>query len=125
MDVVLLHSGVTDSGEWDAVLPRIEAEGHRVLAPDLPGHGSQPLEPGEMSFADFVLALPFAEAAVVGTSLGGRAALETAQAAPERVTRLVVSGTNPFGWSEEVGRIGAEEEALFEAGDFDAAAELM
>jgi 3-oxoadipate enol-lactonase len=125
MDVVLLHSGLTDSGEWDGVRPRLEAAGHRALAPDLPGYGSRPMPPGELSLAEFVLGQPFERAAVVGTSFGGRAALEAALAAPERVERLVVIGSNPFGWGDEVQAVGAEEEALFEAGRFDDAAGLM
>ena len=32
---------------------------------------------------------------------------------------------NPFGWSEEVQTIGAQEDALFDQGRFDEAAELM
>jgi 3-oxoadipate enol-lactonase len=125
MDVVLLHSGLTDSGEWDGVRPTLEAAGHRVLAPDLPGYGSRPTPPGELSLADFVLGQPFERAAVVGTSFGGRAALEATLAAPERIERLVVIGSNPFGWSDEVAEVGAQEEELFEAGRYDDAAELM
>ena len=74
MDVVLIHSGVTDSGEWDAVRPLLEQR-HHVVAPDLPGYGSTPLTPGEHSLADSVLASFTGDAALVGTSFGGRAAL--------------------------------------------------
>lgn len=125
MDVVLLHSGLTDAGEWDGIRPRLEAAGHRVLAPDLPGYGSRPMPPGELSLGEFVLGLPFDRAALVGTSFGGRAALEAFVAAPERVERLVVIGSNPFGWNDELAAVGAQEEELFEAGRFDEAAELM
>ena len=51
--------------------------------------------------------------------------LEAALQAPERVAKLVLVSPNPFGWSEEVQAIAAQEEELFDAGDFDAAAELM
>ncbi len=120
-----MHSGVTDSGEWDAVRPLLERE-HRVVAPDMPGAGSQPLPPGEVSLADYVLA-SFAggPAALVGTSFGGRAVLETALAAPERVTKLVLIDANTFGWSEDVQKLQEQEESLVEAGRFDEAAELM
>ncbi len=124
MDVVLIHSGVTDSGEWDAVRPLLEQR-HHVVAPDLPGYGSTPLTPGEHSLADSVLASFTGDAALVGTSFGGRAALAAALAAPERVTKLVLVSANPFGWSEEVQTISAQENELFEAGRFDEAAELM
>jgi 3-oxoadipate enol-lactonase len=113
---VLLHSGVTDPREWDAVRPLLEPQ-HRVVTPDLWREGK---------LVDVVLdAIPGERAALVGTSFGGRGALEAASAAPARVEALVLVNTNPFGWSDAVRAIGAEEEALFEAGKFDAAATLM
>jgi 3-oxoadipate enol-lactonase len=124
MDVVLVHSGVTDSREWDAVRPLLEPE-HRVHTPTLPGYGDRPVEPGETSLADVVLEAGFERAALVGTSYGARAVLEAALEAPERVVSLVLVSPNPFGWSDEVRAIGKREEELFEAGELDAAAELM
>jgi 3-oxoadipate enol-lactonase len=124
MDVVLIHSGVTDSGEWDDVRPLLERD-HRVVTPELPGFGSMPLEPGEHSLAEHVLDAFGGRAALVGTSFGGRAVLEAALAAPERVARLVLIDANPFGWSEQVQRVQEQEDALFEAGRFEDAAELM
>jgi len=64
-------------------------------------------------------------AALVGTSFGGRAVLETALAAPDRVTHLVLVGANVFGWGEDVQRVQAQEEELFDAGRFGDAADLM
>jgi 3-oxoadipate enol-lactonase len=125
MDVLLVHSGVTDSGEWDGVRPALEAAGHRVLAPDVPGYGQQPEEPGEFSFGEWVLGHGFGRAALVGTSFGSRGVLEAALMAPERVAALVLVSPNPFGWGDDVQRVGAQEEELFEARRFDEAAELM
>jgi pimeloyl-ACP methyl ester carboxylesterase len=119
-----VHSGVTDSGEWDAVRPLL-ARKHDVATPDLPAFGSEPLRPGELSLADYVLGSFDGAAALVGTSFGGRAVLEAALAAPERVTKLVLIGANVFGWSEDVQRVQHEEEELFDEGRFDDAAELM
>lgn len=124
VDVVLIHSGVTDSGEWDAVRAVLERE-HLVFTPELPGFGTTPEQPGELSLADYVLGTFEGPAAVVGTSFGGRAALETALTAPERVTHLVLIGANPFGWSDDVQRVQQQEEELFEAGRRDDAADLM
>jgi 3-oxoadipate enol-lactonase len=124
MDIVLIHSGVTDCGEWDDVRPLLEHD-HRVVTPELPGFGSTPLEPGEHALADHVLDAFDGRAALVGTSFGGRAVLEAALAAPERVAKLVLIDANPFGWSEEVQQVQEQEDALFEAGRFDDAAELM
>ena len=125
IDLVLIHSGVTDSGEWDGVRPRLEAAGHRVLAPDLPGFGERPPDPAVRSLAEIVLAEPFERAVLVGTSHGARAVLEATLTTPERVERLVLISANPFGWDQEVQAVGEQEEALFEAGRFDEAATLM
>jgi len=101
------------------------AREHRVATPELPGYGSAPLVAGEVSLAEHVLASFDGAAALVGTSFGGRAVLEAALAAPERVTKLVLIGANIFGWSDGVQKVQAQEEALFEAGRFDEAADLM
>jgi 3-oxoadipate enol-lactonase len=124
MDVVLIHSGVTDSTEWDSVRAVLERE-HLVFTPELPGFGSTPEPAGEFSLADYVLGTFEGPAALVGTSFGGRAALETALAAPDRVTHLVLIGANTFGWSEDVRQIQQQEEALFDEGRRDDAADLM
>jgi 3-oxoadipate enol-lactonase len=119
-----VHSGVTDSGEWDAVRPLL-ARKHEVVTPDLPGFGAEPERPGELSLADYVLDSFDGAAALVGTSFGGRAVLEAAQAAPQRVSKLVLINANVFGWTEDVQRVQQDEEALFDEGRFDDAAELM
>jgi 3-oxoadipate enol-lactonase len=106
------------------VRPLLEHE-HLVFTPDLPGFGTTPDVAGELSLAEYVLSVFDGPAALVGTSLGGRAVLETALAAPERLTHLVLIGANPFGWSEDVQRVQAQEGELFEAGRLDEAADLM
>src|SRR5438552_1408626 len=113
VQIVLVHSGLTDSGEWDDMRPLLE-ERHRVVAPDLPGYGSTPLQPGEHSLAEYVLGAFDGEATLCGTSFGGRAGLEAAFAAPERVTKLVLVSANTFGWSDEVQALSAREEDLFD-----------
>jgi 3-oxoadipate enol-lactonase len=116
MDVVLVHSGVTDAREWDPVRALLEPA-HRTVTANL--WQSRPL-------VDIVLdAIPGERAALVGTSFGGRAALEAAASAPERVEALVVIGTNPFEWSDEVKAVAAQEEALYDEGRLDDAAEAM
>jgi pimeloyl-ACP methyl ester carboxylesterase len=95
------------------------------VTPDLPGFGSEPLRPAELSLADYVLGTFDGAAVLVGTSFGGRAVLEAALAAPERLTKLVLIGANVFGWSEDVQRVQHEEEEFFDEGRFDDAAQLM
>jgi len=106
------------------VRPLLERE-HRVVTPDLPGFGSEPLQPVEVSLAEHVLGSFDGAAALVGTSFGGRAVLEVALAAPERVTKLVLIDANIFGWAEDVQKVQTQEEALFDEARFDEAAELM
>jgi 3-oxoadipate enol-lactonase len=124
IDVVCIHSGVTDSGEWNGVRALLERE-HHVVTPELPGFGTTPIVPREVSLADVVLAAVDGAAALVGTSFGGRAVLEAALAAPQRVTHLVLIGANPFGWGEGVQKVQSGEEELFEAGHLEEAADLM
>ena len=37
---VLIHGAWHGGWCWEKVAPLLEARGHRVLAPDLPGHGA-------------------------------------------------------------------------------------
>lgn len=90
--VVCLH-GVTAWGGHFAGLAEGLADTHRVLAPDLLGHGSSSWEP-PWRIADHVTTLAAtldARPAVwLGHSFGARLALEVAAAMPERVHRLVL-----------------------------------
>ena len=92
--VVLLHGlGATNASFlptlWDL------AADHRVIAPDLPGHGasSAPLASYDARFFASWLRrlldqLEVPRAVLIGNSLGGRIALEAALAHPERVRGL-------------------------------------
>ena len=92
---VLVHGAWHGGWCWERVAPLLVAQGHRVLAPDLPGmgadtreHGSDPL--GE--WTDFVaeLATSAGEPVIlVGHSLGGVVISEVAERVPDAVRRLV------------------------------------
>lgn len=93
--VALLH-GLGGSGRWwDGVATALARE-HRVLVPELPGFGHQPLDPGfRLAEAADVMArwlerLGVAPAAVAGHSLGALVAMWTAVRRPEAVARLVL-----------------------------------
>jgi 3-oxoadipate enol-lactonase len=127
--VVLVHAGICDSGMWDAQWRSLPA-GRRVLRFDMRGFGRSPVPSVAYSHArDLIAAMDaaaIAEAALVGTSMGGRVALEVALAAPARVSALILVGSGLPGheWSAAVREYwGAEEEAI-ERGDLAAAAEV-
>ena len=114
--VVLLHGGLGAIGMFGEVLPLL-AQGRRVVAVDLQAHGrtadvDRPL--GYETMADDIGALiehlGFERADVMGYSLGGGVALQTAIRHPEAVRKLVVVST-PFrrdGWYPEV-LVGMEQ----------------
>jgi pimeloyl-ACP methyl ester carboxylesterase len=69
----------------------------------------------------------FERSALVGVSMGGRVALEVALAAPERVRALVLVGAGLPGhdWSEPMQAAWQEEESNLQAGDIDAAVDVV
>jgi pimeloyl-ACP methyl ester carboxylesterase len=102
---VLFIHGLGSSGyiEWRFNLESA-AERHRVYAPDLPGFGRSEkprARYGIPYFTRFIerymQARGLRSAAVVGTSLGGRIALELALEHPRRVSRLVLVNSLGFG----------------------------
>jgi pimeloyl-ACP methyl ester carboxylesterase len=121
-ELVLVHEGICDSRMWDEQWERYARE-FRVLRMDLRGFGRTPLEPGGFSNArDLVELLErhgFERPALLGVSLGGRAALEVAVARPDLVSALVLvaPGLPGHDWSPELQAAWGEEEAALEAGD--------
>ena len=120
---MLLHSAVGDSRQWSR---QAAALGDRfdVVAPDLPGFGTEPMPAEPFSFVDRVVGL--LPASLVGNSFGGAIALRTALESPELVDRLVLvgSGLPDWEWSEEMRDYFAREEEAVRRGDLDAAAEI-
>lgn len=123
-DVLLLHAGIADARMWASQVAALEAAGHRVVAPDLPGYGAMPLEPGEVDYVGHAGSLLERPAVVVGCSFGGRIALELAVARPDLVERLVLvgAGLGSWEWSDEARAGFYEEEIALERGDVTGAA---
>jgi len=123
--VLLLHAGIADSGMWGPQIEFLRAAGYQVLAPDLRGFGKRLLEPAPFSYVRDVEELLDGPTAVVGSSLGGRVALELALYRPELVERLVViaPGLPGWEWSPETRAGWTDEETAYESGDPEAAAE--
>ena len=112
--VLLVHAGIADRRMWDDQVGPLADAGWTVVRADLPGFGETP-PPGEPvalweALRDLLDHLGVDRAVVLGASLGGRAAVELALAAPDRVRALVLVGSglagHPF-----------QEPALFELWD--------
>jgi pimeloyl-ACP methyl ester carboxylesterase len=98
--MVLLHGGLTSGEMFDPIITTL-SEHHRVIVPDLQGHGrtadiDRPIDMRLM--ADDVAALidhlGLETPDLVGYSLGGGVAFWTAVKYPDRVGRLVMASAN-------------------------------
>lgn len=106
----MLHGFTGSATTWDFLRPALE-DRHRLIAVDLPGHGrsSSPSDPGRYSLdrlavdlSSLLDSLEVERAAIMGYSMGGRAALRFAIAQPHRVTALILESTSPgLGDAEE------------------------
>lgn len=98
--LVLLHGFLGRGADWGPVAARF-AGARRVLAPDLPGHGTAPntamdtLYDAVHALADRLDAERVAGLDLVGYSMGGRLALLFALRYPEFVRRLVLVSASP------------------------------
>lgn len=98
--VVLLHGLFGSSTNWHSIARRL-SESRRVLAPDLRNHGRSPSLP-PMTYpamaedlANLLDQQGIDQAALVGHSMGGKAAMWLALTRPERVQALVVADMAP------------------------------
>jgi pimeloyl-ACP methyl ester carboxylesterase len=98
--LILLHGGLGSGEMFGPVLPLLAAH-HQVVAVDLQGHGrtadiDRPLDVRLMAddIAALIDHLRLATPDVVGYSLGGGVALQTAAKYPTKVRRLVMVSAN-------------------------------
>ncbi|MBO8189422.1 alpha/beta fold hydrolase [Streptomyces spirodelae] len=117
--VVLLHGGFLDHTMWEAQIAAL-APRFRVIAPDARGHGAsanatRPFRPAD-DLAALLRHLDAGPAVLVGLSMGGGVAVDTALEHSGSVRAVVVSGvgtSEPFfedPWSQEV--LAAQQRAL-------------
>ena len=118
--IVLLHGFTGSVASWSALARRLQPRFTTVLV-DLPGHGnsSAPLDAARYAlprFADDLAflfdALSLDRVAMLGYSLGGRAALHFALRHPSRLSALVLESTSPgiAAESERAERAAADAE---------------
>ncbi|MET9432803.1 alpha/beta hydrolase [Streptomyces sp. NPDC006551] len=127
--VVLLHSGVCDRRMWDAQFRALADAGHRVVRCDFRGFGESPIDRPHTHIEDLralLDTLGIDRAALVGSSFGGRLALEFAARHGDRVSALALlcPGVPGQEASAELRAWGKREDELIESGDLDGAVAL-
>lgn len=101
--VLLIHGLGGTRRTWRHLIPGL-ARTHTVIAPDLPGHGLSDPPAGDYSLGahacamrDLLLTLGYPRASIVGHSLGGGVALQSAYQFPERTERIVLVSSGGLG----------------------------
>jgi pimeloyl-ACP methyl ester carboxylesterase len=125
--IVLLHASIVDSRAWEPLTPVLLDAGYRVVAFDRRGTGGSTTENVEFSNrADTIAvldALGLGQAALVGNSVGGQIAVDTAIEAPDRVAAAVTIGSIVPDWwpgmTPQEEAIEAELERAEQGGDPD------
>jgi pimeloyl-ACP methyl ester carboxylesterase len=103
-DPLLLIHGLGGSRRtWRHIIEPLAAT-HRVIAPDLPGHGDSDAPAGDYSLGahaaalrDLLVALGHPSATVAGHSLGGGVGMQFAYQFPERTSRLILISSGGLG----------------------------
>jgi len=103
MDIILIPGLWLNASAWDAVVPALEAAGHRAHPLTLPGMASRTDDRSGIGLADHVRAtvdvIDGLEGPLVlaGHSGGGAVAHAAADARPDRVARVVYVDAVPLG----------------------------
>src|ERR671922_1855851 len=95
-EFVVVHGMSHGAWCWEPLAQRLERNGHRVVAMDLPGHGRRAHERARASVdsyaravADAMIQAGVARGIVVGHSMGGMVIPKVAELVPARVAHLV------------------------------------
>ncbi|MGH9880436.1 MAG: alpha/beta fold hydrolase [Pyrinomonadaceae bacterium] len=120
--VVLLHGYPFNRTMWREQVAQL-SQNHRVMAPDLRGHGESEVAPGPATMEDMARDIAglmdlrrIPRVTIVGLSMGGYVALEFCRLFPARVRALVLADTRAQGDTEEgkQNRAAQAEKALAE-----------
>jgi pimeloyl-ACP methyl ester carboxylesterase len=101
--VVLIHGMINSSRHWEEVATRLAAS-HRVIAPDLIGHGDSATPRGDYSLGahaagirDLLARIGVDRATIVGHSLGGGVAMQFFYQFPQHTERLALVSSGGLG----------------------------
>ena len=115
--VILLH-GLFGAARNFGAIQRSLAPRFRVIALDMRNHGDSPHDP-DMRYIvqaadvrETLLALGIEQAAVIGHSMGGKAAMALALESPDRVGRLLVSDIAPVTYQHGNGALAEAMRAI-------------
>jgi pimeloyl-ACP methyl ester carboxylesterase len=92
---VLIHGAWHGAWCWEKIIPLIEKEGHKVIAPDLPGHGEDKRPIPEITLQAYtdcvckILDEQSEPVILVGHSMGGVVITQTAEYRPDKIKKLV------------------------------------
>lgn len=92
---VLIHGAWHGAWCWHKLVPLLEAQGHRVIAPDLPSMGADTSSPATVTletwatFVADILAREPEPAVLVGHSRAGIVISQAAELVPDRIARLI------------------------------------
>jgi pimeloyl-ACP methyl ester carboxylesterase len=92
---LLIHGAWHGGWCWSKVIPLLKAKGHKVLAPDLPGHGDDKTPTATVtlrSYTDRICEIAGAQAEPVilaGHSMGGVAITQAGEYCPNQIRALV------------------------------------
>ncbi|MET7279056.1 alpha/beta hydrolase [Kribbella sp. NPDC005582] len=126
--ILLVHAGVADRRMWQHQVAELKST-HKVIAVDLRGYGDTPVAPKYSDAGDLLAVLEdegVDQVTAVGASYGGYVVQQAASERPDLFARLVLicAPTDNVVPDDALRALWAEENALVEAGDVEAATEL-
>lgn len=109
--ILFLHAGIADSRMWQPQADELSTD-FDLIRPDMRGFGQSDLPAGEFALRDDAVKLldhlGIERAHVVGCSVGGSVAIDVTIEHPNRVAKLVLSGSGVGG-----ANFGEADQALF------------